>query len=141
MQLSLYLFFTGSPWDLADLIISFYKKNHIKYKEAYREHETITALGEWFVAWIESEEYPDNFLGYLEEEYNVAVNNHIYFQLYPGCNEELFSGFIAYLLANVKGDFFLNSECDELILLRNSKLYIENEAWKKYLENMTEETV
>lgn len=133
MQLFLYLFFPGSPWELANLVVSFLEKNNIMREEVEQDEKLITVCSQWFVAWISLKDNKGKFLEWLREDYQVVVNNHIYIQLYPGCDERMFSKFVAYLLANVEGDFYLYSEWDELILLRNHELRVEKERWKGYL--------
>lgn len=134
MQLYLYLFFSGLLKELADRVISFLEENGIEYKVILEDCGEATVISTWFAAWITPEDNSREYFEYLKEEYNVVVNNEISFQLYPGCSEELFSRFIAYLLESMKGDMFLSSECDELILLRNSEMFISKESWKGYLE-------
>lgn len=43
MQLYLSLFFEGSPWELANLIISFFKMQGIKYRDAWLEKTRYTS--------------------------------------------------------------------------------------------------
>lgn len=142
MQLYLNLFFEGSPWELANLIISFFQMQGISYKDAWLEKirytsgeviETITSWSEWFVAWVDVEVDSDEFREYLQEECKLAVNREIDFQLYPGCDEEMFSRLIAYLLEKLDGDFYLSSEWDDIILYRKERqLCIEKESWKGF---------
>ena len=134
MQLYLYLFFNGSPWKLAELVISFYRNHNIKHEEAHQERELITAVSEWFVAWVDLEMELSGFREYLQEEYQMVLNRKIIIQLYPGCDEEMFSQFMAYLLTELEGDLYLWSEWDDDILWRRQhQLFIEKEIWKKYL--------
>lgn len=142
MQLYLTLFFEGSPWELANLIISFFQMQGISYKDAWLEKirytsgeviEAITSWSEWFVAWVDVEVDSDEFREYLQEECKLAVNREIDFQLYPGCDEEMFSRLIAYLLEKLDGDFYLSSEWDDIILYKKERqLCIEKESWKEF---------
>lgn len=142
MQLYLSLFFEGSPWELANLIISFFKMQGIKYRDAWLEKtrytsgevlETVNAWSEWFIAWIDVVVDSDEFREYLREECKLAVNRDIDFQMYPGCDEEMFSRLIAYLLEKLDGDFYLRSEWDDIILQRKDRqLQIEKESWKEF---------
>ena len=134
MQLYLRLFFNGSPWELAEFVISFYRNHNIDHEEIHQEREVITAVSEWFVVWVDLEREQDRFRDYLQEEYQMVLNRNISIQLHPGCDEEMFSQFMAYLLTELEGDLYLWSEWDEEILWRRQhQLFIKKEIWKKYL--------
>lgn len=67
MQLFLSLFFDGSVWELADIVISFYRSKGIPYEVAHQEHEDITAYSHWFVAWVHMEPESEEWLEYMRE--------------------------------------------------------------------------
>lgn len=135
MQLYLYLFFSGSLKALFDIIVSYFDLNHITYRVQTENDSITTIVTELFVTWIDIDRENRFTYKWIKEDYNVRANQSIYFQLYPGCSEKQFSKFIKYLLNQIHGDFYLNSEWDDIILYRNDRLCIKKDCWTDYLQS------
>lgn len=133
MQLYLDLFFSDSLKALLDIIISYFDLNKITYRVQTENNGTTTIVTELFVTWIDFDKENEFTYKWIKEDYNVRVNKSISFQLYPGCSEKQFSKFIKYLLNQIHGDFYLNSEWDDIILYRNDQLCIKKACWTEYL--------
>ena len=80
----------------------------------------------------EDSESRRSFADFLKRDYGIRTGIELNGQLYSLCSEQEFCDMVQYLLAHVKGDVFLYSEWDDMILVRCGEKLTIREDWQQY---------
>ena len=132
MQYYLWLFFSGTVEELFQMITSYLKSVDIKFRKKTEYDGGITVVSDYFVTWIDVPKESDKQVRiWMKEDYDVTVDHHISFQLYPDGTDEMICDLVNFLLDSTDGDLYLTSEFADDIIYRNKELHIRP-TWEKY---------
>ena len=121
----------ADPMELLELIAAYFTEQGFPAEKTFDRGEHGLFIRQKLCINTDSESRR-SFADFLKRDYGIRTGIELNGQLYSLCSEQEFCDMVQYLLAHVKGDVFLYSEWDDMILVRCGEKLTIREEWQQY---------